>query len=164
MLAFLQGRRWSLGRRRFETDLDEELRFHESLARAEAEHQGAAPGAAHTAARRRVGNDAQIREAARAVWSVGWGEGLARDLRYAIRALRHRPGFAVASILTLALGIGATTALWSVLDPVLLRPLPYHRSDRLVALLEVNRDRPNGQIIISPAHALPLRAPARARE
>src|ERR1041384_6901431 len=106
------------------------------------------------AARRRLGNDAQLREAARSIWTVPWLEGLARDLRYALRALRHRPGFAIASILTLALGIGATTALWSVLDPVLLRPLPYHQSERLVALLEVNRDRPNGQIIISPANAL----------
>ena len=154
MFSFLRRLRWYLGRRRFESDMAEELRFHESLAAEEAARRGAEPDAAHQAARRRLGNDAQLREAARSIWTVPWLEGLARDLRYALRALRHRPGFAIASILTLALGIGATTALWSVLDPVLLRPLPYHQSERLVALLEVNRDRPNGQIIISPANAL----------
>ncbi|HEV8195944.1 MAG TPA: ABC transporter permease, partial [Gemmatimonadales bacterium] len=62
--------------------------------------------------------------------------------------------FAIASVLTLSLGLGATTALWSVLDPVLLRPLPYARSDRLVALRETKASRPEGQSIISPTNAL----------
>ena len=154
MFGFLRRIRWYLGRRRFEADLDEELRFHESLAAEEAERRGAEPHAAHQAARRRLGNDAQLREASRSIWTVAWVEGLARDLRYAVRALRHRPGFAIASILTLALGIGATTALWSVLDPVLLRPLPYRDPGALVALREVNARRPDGQSIISPANAL----------
>src|ERR1043166_3409638 len=157
MFAFLRRLRWYLGRRRFESDLDEELRFHASLASAEAEQRGAAPREGHAAARRRVGNDAQIREEARAIWSVAWVEGLGRDLRYAVRALRRRPAFALASTLTLALGIGATTALWSVLDPVLLRPLPYRDAPSLVALLEVHKDRPEGQTIISPANALDWR-------
>jgi putative ABC transport system permease protein len=157
MLALLRKLRWYLGRRRFEADLDEELRFHESLAAAEAEQRGAAPTEAHAAARRRLGNDAQLREETRSIWTVAWVEGLSRDLRYAIRALRHRPGSAMTSILTLALGIGATTALWSVLDPVLLRPLPYRNAGSLVALLEVHKDRPEGQEIASPANLLDWR-------
>ncbi|HEV8356362.1 MAG TPA: ABC transporter permease [Gemmatimonadales bacterium] len=144
-------------RRRFERELKEELHFHEEMAVEDAQHRGADAEEARFAARRRVGNDAQIREEARAIWSVAWLEGLGRDLRYAARALRRRPAFALASTLTLALGIGATTALWSVLDPVLLRPLPYRDAPSLVALLEVHKDRPEGQTIVSPANLLDWR-------
>ena len=154
MLKLLRRVRWYLGRRRYEAELHDELRFHESLAQADAEAGGSAPDAAGYVVRRRMGNDAQLREAARAVWAFRWLDGLSRDLRYAFRALRHRPGFAIASILTLTLGIGATTALWSILDPVLLRPLPYRESGQLVALREVKASKPEGQSIISPANAL----------
>src|SRR5438552_18418205 len=121
MFAFLRRLRWYFGRRRFESDLDEELRFHESLSAAEAERRGAAPAEAHAAARRRLGNDAQLREATRSIWALAWVEGLGRDLRYAARALRRRPGFAVASTPSLALGIVASSDLWRVTVPVSLR-------------------------------------------
>jgi len=162
MLTLLRRIRWYFGRRRYEAELSEELRFHESQARAEAEAGGATPREAVHAARRRIGNDAQLREASRSVWTFRWLEDLGRDLRYALRALRRRPGFAAASMLTLSLGIGATTALWSVLDPVLLRPLPYRDSGRLVALREVKDSKPEGQSIISPANALFWRERTRA--
>ena len=162
MLHLLRKLRWYFGRRRYEAELDEELRFHESRAREDAEAAGASSDAAAYAARRRLGNDASLREASRAVWSVRWIEGLSRDLRYAARALRHRPAFALASALTLMLGIGATTALWSVLDPVLLRPLPYHDAGNLVALREVKAARPEGQSILSPANATFWRERSRA--
>ncbi|NOT07913.1 MAG: ABC transporter permease [Gemmatimonadales bacterium] len=148
--------------RRFEADLQDELRFHEAMAADEARHAGASPEEASAAARRRLGNQAQLGEASRAVWEFSWLEGLLRDLRYARRALRHRPAFAFASIVTLALGIGATTAFWSVLDPVLLRPLPYRESGRLMALLEKRHTRPAGQTVISPANALNWRDRSRA--
>jgi putative ABC transport system permease protein len=154
MLKLLRRIRWYLGRRRYEAELNDELLFHESLARADAEAKGLAPDVAAYVTRRRIGNDAQLREESRAVWSFRWLEGLSRDLRYAFRALRHRPGFAVASMLTLMLGIGATTALWSILDPVLLRPLPYDAANDLVALREVKASKPDGQSIISPANAM----------
>ena len=154
MLELIRRLRWYLNRHRNEAELEAELRFHESLAREHAEAEGLPPTEARYAARRRLGNAAQLREAARAVWGIRWLEGLGRDLRYAIRALQRRPGFAAASIATLALGIGATTALWSVLDPVLLRPLPYHEAGGLVALRETKAALPEGQSIISPTNAL----------
>ncbi len=154
MLQLLRRLRWYLTRHRHEAELEQELRFHESLAREHAEAAGCSAEAARFAARRRLGNEAQLREASRAVWAIRWLEGAGRDLRYAGRALRHRPGFAVASILTLTLGIGATTALWSVLDPVLLRPLPYRDAGGLVALREVKAANPEGQSILSPTNAL----------
>jgi putative ABC transport system permease protein len=154
MLRLFRKISWYFGRRRFEAELNEELRFHESLAQADSEAGGAPRDEAAYAARRRVGNDAELREASRRVWTFQWLEGLTRDLRYAARALRHRPGFALASILTFTLGIGATTALWSVLDPVLLRPLPYRDADRLISLREVKASKPEGQYIISPANAM----------
>jgi putative ABC transport system permease protein len=154
MLKLLRRISWYLGRKRYETELQDELHFHASLARQDAEAQGSTPAAAACLARRRIGNDAQLREDSRAVWAVRWLDGLTRDLRYAARALRHRPGFALASVLTLTLGIGATTALWSILDPVLLRPLPYQDSESLVSLREVKASKPEGQFVISPANAL----------
>lgn len=154
MLGLFRRVRWYFGRRRFEAELDEELRFHASLAGEHAEAAGIPANEAANAARRRLGNDAQLREASRAEWGFRWLDGLGRDLRYAVRALRRRPAFAVASVLTLSLGLGASTALWSVLDPVLLRPLPYRESGRLVSLREVKASRPEGQTIISPANAL----------
>jgi putative ABC transport system permease protein len=164
MLKLLRRLRWYLGRRRFEAELAAELRFHESLAREAAEAGGTSPADAAAVARRRLGNDAQLREASRTTWAFQWLDGLTRDLRYAMRALRHRPGFALASVLTLTLGIGATTALWSILDPVLLRPLPYRESEALVSLREVKASKPDGQFIISPANALFWRERSRALE
>ena len=157
MLKLLRRIHWYLSRRRYEAELNDELRFHESLAQADAEARGTPRQEAASLVRRRLGNEAQLREESRGIWAFRWLEGLSRDLRYSLRALRRRPVFALASTATLALGIGATTALWSVLDPVLLRPLPYGESERLVALLEVHKDRPEGQTILSPANAMDWR-------
>jgi predicted permease len=162
MPGFLRRIRWYFSRRRYEQELADELRFHAEQAREHAEHAGATPAEARAAAQRRLGSTARAGESARSEWGFAWLDGLTRDLRYAGRTLRRRPMFAIATVLTLALGIGATTALWSVLDPVLLRPLPYSDSDRLVALLEVHRDRPEGQTIVSPANALNWRERTRA--
>ncbi len=145
---------WYLGRRRYEEELAEELRVHRAMAEEDLTHGGASPPEARGEARRRLGNDAHLREQSRSVWAFGWLEGILRDLRYAGRTLAHRPGFAIATTLTLALGLGATTALWSVLDPVLLRPLPYPEADRLVSLREVKSSKPEGQNILSPANVL----------
>jgi putative ABC transport system permease protein len=68
---------------------------------------------------------------------------LVRDLAFAVRIFRQQPGFTVVALLTLALGIGATTAIFSVVNAVVLRPLPYPDSDRLVLLFERNAKRSN---------------------
>ena len=85
-------------------------------------------------ARREFGNVTQIAERSREVWQWSAIESLAADLRFALRRLRKSPGFAATVIATLAIGIGANTAVFSVLNSVLLRPLPFPDPDRLVAM------------------------------
>ena len=149
MFSLLRRLAWYLGRRKFDAELAEEMDFHRSLSEANGAEAGEAA--------RRLGNRAQIAEASRAAWSFAPVEELIQDVKYSLRVLRARPGFALASTLTLALGVGATAALASVLDAVLLRPLPYRESERMVQLLEVNVPRNRTQTILSPANALAWR-------
>ena len=93
-------------------------------------------------AQRRLGNTTMIAEEARSVWSLSWFEHLVQDVRYGLRALRRSPGFTAVAVLTLALGIGANTAIFTVLNGVLFRPLPYTDAGRLVLLWESIKDYP----------------------
>jgi putative ABC transport system permease protein len=123
---------WSWRRR--ESELDEEIAFH--LAE-EARHRtdaGLASEEAHLAARKDFGNPTLIREAAREAWGWGSAERLIQDARVAFRITRRQPGFSALAVLTLALGIGATTAILNVVNALLLRPLPLPGADRLVVL------------------------------
>ncbi|HEY9518324.1 MAG TPA: ABC transporter permease, partial [Gemmatimonadales bacterium] len=138
----------------FEAELAEELRLHEELAAEQARHEGMAPDDAGFAARRRVGNRAQLAEAARDIWRPPALGDLGQDLRFALRGLRRQPGHAAAAIITLTLGIGATTALFSVLDAVLLRPLPYPDPDRLVQVWEHHRPRDRRENVVAPLNFL----------
>jgi hypothetical protein len=96
--------------------------------------RGERPADAELAARREFGNLGVVQEVTRESWGGGWLERLAQDVRYGARTLRRSPAFTVVAGLTLALGIGATTAMFTVVHAVLLRPLPYPRSDRLMRL------------------------------
>lgn len=121
-----------------DTDRDVADEVEHYLDEATAAHlaSGLTPVQARRAAQIEIGNATAVREQLR---SDGWenvAETAMADVRYAIRRLRHNPGFALVSILTLALGIGATTAIFSVVDPILLQSLPYPRANRLVTLAD----------------------------
>ena len=121
------------GRRRDE-ELDEELQSHLRMAIRDRVDRGEAPEEAAAAARREFGSVGLVREVTRDMWGWGWLERLARDVQYAFRGLLHSRTYALAAIVTLALGIGANTAIFSILDSLLFRALPVREPDRLVLL------------------------------
>jgi putative ABC transport system permease protein len=119
-------------------DTDEEVRHFFDEASADDVARGLRPSEARRNARMAFGDPTVVRETVR---SSGWEhviETVGADLRYAARAIRHRPGFAVVTSLTLALGIGASTAIFSAVDPVLFEPLPYPQADRIVSIADRN--------------------------
>ncbi|HEX4227217.1 MAG TPA: ABC transporter permease [Bryobacteraceae bacterium] len=116
-------------------DVDEELRLHHELRARAFEEQGLTPESAAIAAQRRLGNRTYVKESAWDVWSIAPIENAWRDLKIAIRVLRGNPGFTILAVLTLALGIGATTAMFSVIDNVLVEPFPYAHQQRLATLV-----------------------------
>jgi predicted permease len=121
-------------RNRVERELDKELAFHLAQQIDENLAQGMSPREARDAASRALGGYAQIQEECRDMRSTNHIENLAGDLRYAIRSLGRTPGFTAVVVLTLALSIGANSAIFSVIQGVLLRPLPYPHPDRLVRI------------------------------
>ncbi|HVH54633.1 MAG TPA: ABC transporter permease [Vicinamibacterales bacterium] len=114
-----------------DAELREELKRHLDMAVEDRVARGELPAEAAAAARREIGNLSQVQEATRDVWGGRWLAHLAQDLRYAARIFRRNPAFAVVAILSLALGIGANTALFEVVDAVRLRPLPVSDPDGL---------------------------------
>jgi len=121
-------------RRRKEDDFREELEFHLSEEVGERRTEGFSEDDARWAARRDLGNTNLLREDVRALWSWALLDELAQDLRYAARTLRRSRAFVTAAAATLSLAIGANTVMFSVLDAVLLRPLPYQSSEQLAML------------------------------
>jgi predicted permease len=124
-----------VGRGRFRAELDEEMAFHRAEAEKELVAAGMERDAARYAAMRRFGNETRVRE--RSFEVIGFRmETVVQDLRFALRQLRRRPGFAVTAILILALGMGVSVAIFGFVDAALLQPLPYAQPNRLVAVTE----------------------------
>lgn len=130
--------RETLRRDGLDADLDAEIEHHLELEIERLVRGGMAMEAARSEASRRFGSTSTVREVAREEAGFQWLEQTSRDVRFAARGLRRAPGFSVAAVLTLGLGIGATTAIYSVVDAVLLEPLPYPDSHELVRFFEQN--------------------------
>jgi predicted permease len=119
-------------RRRLEQDLDDELAFHVAMREAEHVQKGMDLASAQMAARREFGNVTLVKEHARDTWILPSLESWRQDVQYAVRTLTKTPTFSLVAILTIALGIGATTAIFSLVNGVLIRPLPIGQADRLL--------------------------------
>lgn len=120
-------------------DLDDEIEFHRRMAIADRVARGESEADAGAAVERELGNSALAKDVTRAAWGWLFVERLAQDFHYALRQMRRSPGFAATVIGTLALGIAAAAAMFTVVDHVLLQPVHYHDASRIVTLSETNR-------------------------
>ena len=141
-------------RGRLDKDLDEELRSHLEMRAADNLAAGMSARDARYDAQKRFGNTTLLKEDTRSVDIIGWLDECARDSRFALRMLQRSPGFAAVAVLTLALGIGANTAIFSVVDAVLLRPLPYPEPDRLVRIWESSIKYDSPRNVVNPFNFL----------
>jgi putative ABC transport system permease protein len=121
-------------RQQREEELNEELRSHLQMAVQDRIERGETHEEAEAAVRREFGNVGLVKEVTRQMWGWVWLEQLIQDLRYGLRSLRRAPGFTIVAVSTLGLGIGATTAIFSLVNAILLRQLPFKNPEQLVAV------------------------------
>ncbi len=141
-----------LRRGRHEREMEEEMRFHLEMQIEQNLASGMAAEEAHYAARRQFGNQSWLKEVSREMWRLNSIETLMQDLRFGARMLLKKPGFTLVVVITLALGIGANSAIFSVVNAVLIKPLPYREPDRLVQLWETNPLKNWTQATVAPAN------------
>ncbi|MDQ2711216.1 MAG: ABC transporter permease [Acidobacteriota bacterium] len=150
------------GRKKREQDLERELRSDLDLETAEQQENGLSAEEARYAARRALGNTSLVKEEVREMWAWTSLERLWQDLRYAGRLLRKDSGFTAVAVLTLAVGIGANTAIFSITDAVLLRPLPYPHSKGLIRIWQSEPRMGEGHLGAAPPEFDAYRNRARA--
>jgi len=136
---------------KLDQELDDELRSHLEMRAADNMSAGMSAEEAQLEARRRFGNPALIKESTRAQRIVLWLETVLQDARFGLRMLRRTPGFTLVAVLTVALTIGATAAVFTVVNSVLLRPLPYQNPDRLLTIA-VFMPRSNDEVMATPQY------------
>src|SRR5262245_28717942 len=119
-------------RREWDERVDEEVEFHIGMETEENIRQGMPPLDARAAARRKLGNTTQVCEEVHRMNTISFLDEIASNVRFSLRTMRRNPGFALTAVLVLALGLGASTAMFSALDRMLFRPLPYGDAERLV--------------------------------
>ncbi|HEY3742250.1 MAG TPA: permease prefix domain 1-containing protein, partial [Bryobacteraceae bacterium] len=123
-------------KKRLDRELNDEVEAHLELIEHDLIASGMSPTEARLAARRNFGGIEQMKEVHREVRGYPWIEGFVRDFRYGLLAMKRQPGFAAVAIAVLALGIGANTAMFSIIDAVLWKPLPFPDPDRIVRVWE----------------------------
>jgi putative ABC transport system permease protein len=147
-----------LFRRRLDEDFDEEIAAHIEMAAADNIRRGLTPEAARRAAVVRLGGPMQLKERHREQRSIPFVETTLQDVRYALRSMRRHPAFSMVAVATLAVGIGAGTAVFTFVRAILLRPLPFTRPAELVRIYETNPLRGWTKNIVAPANWADWRA------
>ena len=163
-MSWIARLRGMLRRDRLDRDLDDELRSHLEMRAADNMAAGMSASEARYDAQRRFGNTTRMKEDTWEADIIGWLDAAARDFRYALRMLYRSPGFTAVAVLTLALGIGANTAIFSVVDAVLLRPLPYPEPDRLVRIWESSLKFDSPRNTVNPLNFLDWRDQSKSFE